>query len=212
MPLERPLTENAVHLCVDMQNLFAQDTPWRTPWMKRVLPRALVLAEAHAAQTIFTRFMPPFDAAETHGTWRRYWTKWSGLTLQNIDRRLIDLVAPLASLSPPADILDKKYNSPWFATDLEQRLAHRGCDALVITGAETDVCVLGAALGGVDRGYRIVIATDAICSSSDEMHDALIALYENRYSQQIETATVDEILEGWRAPTSAREARAASGF
>jgi len=32
-----PLGGRTVHLCIDMQNLFAEDTPWHTPWMKRVL-------------------------------------------------------------------------------------------------------------------------------------------------------------------------------
>jgi hypothetical protein len=26
-----PLTDRTVHLCVDMQNLFALETPWHTP-------------------------------------------------------------------------------------------------------------------------------------------------------------------------------------
>ena len=34
-----PLGESAVHICVDMQRLFAEDTPWRTPWMRRLCCR-----------------------------------------------------------------------------------------------------------------------------------------------------------------------------
>ncbi len=56
-------------------------------------------------------------------------------------------------------------------------LRGRGADSLVITGAETDVCVLAAVLDAVDLGYRVVLATDARCSSSDETHDALLTLY-----------------------------------
>jgi len=33
-----PLTARSRHLCIDMQNLFAEPTPWHTPWMARVLP------------------------------------------------------------------------------------------------------------------------------------------------------------------------------
>lgn len=73
-----------------------------------------------------------------------------------------------------------------------------GIDTLVISGAETDVCVLAAVLGAVDRGYRVVIPTDALCSSSDQMHDALIKLYHDRYGQQIETAKAETILRNWR--------------
>jgi hypothetical protein len=43
-----------------------------------------------------------------------------------------------------------------------------------------------------------VIAQDALCSSADGPHDDLLRLYHDRFSQQIETATVDEILDGWR--------------
>jgi hypothetical protein len=40
---------------------------------------------------------------------------------------------------------------------------------------------------------------DAICSSSDEGHDALLKLLANRFTEQVETATVDAILTAWRA-------------
>jgi nicotinamidase-related amidase len=77
---------------------------------------------------------------------------------------------------------------------LSELLHRRGIDSLVITGAETDVCVLAAVLDAGDLGYRVVLATDALCSSSD---DALLTLYRNRFSQQIETATSETILACW---------------
>ena len=44
---------------------------------------------------------------------------------------------------------------------------------------------------------RVVIAGDALCSSSDETHDGTLALYHDRYGQQIETVLVDELIEAW---------------
>jgi len=41
-------------------------------------------------------------------------------------------------------------------------------------------------LGAVDHGYRVIVVTDAVCSSSDEGHDAMLKLYRERYSLQIE--------------------------
>ncbi len=67
----------------------------------------------------------------------------------------------------------------------------------MITGAETDVCVLAAVLDAVDHGFRVVLATDAICSSSDRTHDALMTLYRNRFSEQIETAASEAIIGAW---------------
>ena len=59
------------------------------------------------------------------------------------------------------------------------------------------MCVLATVLGAIDRGYRVVIARDAICSSTDQTHDALLGLYQSRFRQQIETSTVNEIIEAW---------------
>ena len=42
-----PLSPQTVHVCVDMQRLFAEDTEWKTPWMERVLPNVVRLVEAH---------------------------------------------------------------------------------------------------------------------------------------------------------------------
>jgi nicotinamidase-related amidase len=51
----------------------------------------------------------------------------------------------------------------------------------------------------VDLGYRTVLATDALCSASDKTHDALMTLYCDRFSEQIETAETEAILAAWPA-------------
>jgi hypothetical protein len=43
-----------------------------------------------------------------------------------------------------------------------------------------------------------VIASDAICSSADATHDALLKLYKSRFSEQIEIAETELILASWR--------------
>ena len=95
-------------------------------------------------------------------------------------------------------MFDKATYAPWIHGDLHARLERRGVDTLVVTGGETDVCVLGAVLGAVDRGYRVVVVEDALCSASDETHDALMLLYRSRYDLQVETATTIEVLDAWR--------------
>lgn len=192
-----PLGARTVHLCIDMQNLFAEDTPWHTPWMNRVLPVVSRIAERHPERTVFTRFIPPRNADEMPGSWRRFYARWAELTLDRIDRRLLELVPQLAPLAPPAAVVDKRVYSPFAETALPRLLAERRCDSLVITGAETDVCVLGTVLDAVDRGYRVVLAEDALCSSSDRTHDALMTLYRTRFAEQIETADSGMILSAW---------------
>jgi nicotinamidase-related amidase len=191
------LGETCLHLCVDMQRLFAERTDWFMPWMERVLPNVRRITEARAAQTIFTRFIPVRRPDDAQGTWRRYYKRWDSMTLDRLGADMIDLVPDLARFVPPGEVVDKHVYSPWVETGLQDRLRIRGIDTLVVTGGETDVCVLGTVLGAVDRGYRVVIATDALCSSSDETHDALLTLYHNRYGQQVEAVTTGVILRCW---------------
>lgn len=193
-----PLGASCAHLCIDMQVLFAAETDWHTPWMNRVLPVVERLVEARPDRTVFTRFIPANRPSEGSGTWRRYRERWSSMTLDALPPEAVELIPTLARFTPPAEVVDKRVYSPWVDSDLHQRLQARGIDTLVVSGAETDVCVLAAVLGAVDHGYRVVVATDAICSSSDHTHDALLNLYHERYGQQVEAATAEEILGAWR--------------
>lgn len=192
-----PLGARCHHLCVDMQNLFAEGSAWHTPWMARVLPVVERLAEAQPAQTIFTRFIPQPRPGEGKGAWRRYYENWPQMTLQALPPDAVELLPSLRRFTPPAPVIDKTVYSPWLEDGLEALLRERGVDTLVISGAETDVCVLAAVLGAVDRGYRVVVPVDAICSSSDRTHDALLTLYQERFGQQIEAAATEEILRAW---------------
>ncbi|ACA16864.1 isochorismatase hydrolase [Methylobacterium sp. 4-46] len=193
-----PLGEDAIHVCVDMQNLFARDTAWHTPWLPRVLPRVRELAARSPERTVFTRFVPARHPGEGRGTWRRYYERWSSMTIDALGEEMVELVPDLAGFAPPARVVDKHVYSPWLEPGLDHALRDLGAETLVITGGETDVCVLATVLGAVDRGYRVVLATDGLCSSCDETHDAMLTLYQQRFGQQLETATIDQILHNWR--------------
>ena len=110
------------------------------------------------------------------------------MTLARIDVRLVELVPSLARFVPPAKVIDKRVYSPWTEGKLDQLLSGSKVDTLVVTGGETDVCVLATVLGAVDRGFRTVLVTDAICSSTDT-HDALMELYRSRFTEQVEAVT-----------------------
>ena len=116
----------------------------------------------------------------------------------NIDAALVELMPSLARFVPPAKVLDKHVYSPWTEGRLDAILTGSRIDTLVITGGESDVCVLATVLGAVDRGFRTVLVTDAICSSADQTHDALMELYRSRFSEQVEAVRIEEVLKNWR--------------
>lgn len=195
--LHGPLTERSVHLCIDMQRLFAPEGPWPTPWMERVLPTVARIAERFPERTVFTRFITPRRPEDMPGTWRAYYERWRETTREHLDPRFLELMPPLASLTPPATVIDKPVYSAFAGHKLADHLKERQADALIVTGSETDVCVLATVLGAVDHGYRVVIVADGLCSSSDEGHDSLLSLYSKRFSQQIETVDSETVLSAW---------------
>ena len=112
------------------------------------------------------------------GMWREFYRKWPKVTRQRLAPEISGAVAASCaalrrrrwcstSSSTPPSPMD---GSPAY-------LSERSVSTLLVSGAETDVCVLATVLAAVDHGYRVVLMTDAICSSSDEGHDALMRMY-----------------------------------
>jgi nicotinamidase-related amidase len=192
-----PLDRSTAHLCIDMQRLFAEPSPWAVDWLPRIVPNVLAIARRHPERTIFTRFIPPAEPDEMTGAWRDYYRQWRDVTRERLDPRLLELVPPLAELSPPAITLDKQLYSAFANTRLAQGLARRGITTLVVTGGETDVCVLATVMAAVDRGLRIVLPTDALCRARDKTHDALLTLYRERFSLQIQTTCTERVVGDW---------------
>lgn len=191
------LTPRSLHLCVDMQRLFSAEGPWPTPWMERVLPRVTALAERFPERTLFTRFIPPRRPEDLPGQWQAYYRRWRQVTREFLDPALLELMPPLAALVPPARLLDKPVYSAFAGRRLQRLLAERHADALIVTGSETDVCVLATVLGAIDQGWRVVVVTDAVCSASDSGHDSLLAQFRRRFSLQVETAECEAVLSAW---------------
>ena len=183
-----PIGASCAHVCSDMQRLYAEDTEWERPYMGLVLPVIRGIVSVHPKRTFFTRFIPARYPEERTDAWRRYYERWACMTTEKIG-----LLPQLAVFVPPAAVIDKRVYSPWHWPELDIRLRERSVDTIIVTG----IRVLSTVLGAVDRGYRVVVAADALCSSSEETRDALLALLRSRYSEQVETVPSDVIIENW---------------
>lgn len=190
--------DRAAHLAIDMQLLFADpDSPWCVPWLGRVLPQVDALSRRHPERSIFTRFIPPRRPEEMAGAWCDYYRRWQAMTQQHLDRRLLELVEPLAQHVPPAHLCDKAVYSAFGNPRLLPWLRSQAIDTLIVSGSETDVCVLATIMAALDLGFHIVLPTDALCSVSDSTHEALLLLYRQRFTQQITTTTTEQVLRDW---------------
>ena len=200
--MKRPKTEiepitNAVHLCIDMQRIFAKGGIWETPWMERVLPAIVTLTSFQEERTIFTRFITPETPEKRPGRWQRYFERWRQATRAELPPGQLDLVPELERFAPPALVVDKPGYSAFTSPRLYPFLIERKVGTVVLSGTETDVCVLATALAAVDLGFRVVIVEDALCSSLDAGHDALMTLYRNRFGEQIDLVQLSHLKELW---------------
>jgi nicotinamidase-related amidase len=185
---------NWIHLCIDMQRMFAEQTPWHVPWMYRISPQIQEVVDRHAKRTIFTRFIPPRQACDVDGMWRHYYEKWEAMTLERLGAEMVDLLPSLKSMVPPARLFDKMTYSPWATGELHHVLAREKVDTLIISGGETDVCVLGTTLAAIDLGYRVFLLHDAVCSGVDDTHDASLKVLRHRFTMQVDFVRTERFL------------------
>ena len=180
-----------------MQRLFAEPGDWFTPTLARITPAVVRLVAHEPARTLFTRFVTPRQAEQASGRWVDYYRRWPRVLLTEAGSAMLDLIQPLRGFAPPAAVADKSTYSVFNDGPAAGLLARADTDTLVFSGVETDICVLGSVLDAVDRGYRVVIASDAVTSSDLASHEATLVRICRRFDVQIELATTEEVLAAW---------------
>ncbi|MFJ9900664.1 cysteine hydrolase family protein [Streptomyces sp. NPDC091280] len=84
----------------------------------------------------------------------------------------------LPGLEPVGDdiVIFKERVSAFTGTELDIVLRAAAVDTLILTGTWTNLSVESTARFGADLGYRIVLASDGLCSISREWHDSALSL------------------------------------
>jgi nicotinamidase-related amidase len=70
-------------------------------------------------------------------------------------------IVPELVPDPGEAIVEKSYRDSFEATDLEPVLATLGVGKLLVTGAQTDMCVRSTLHGALARGYDALLVSDA---------------------------------------------------
>jgi nicotinamidase-related amidase len=191
------LGRGILHVVVDMQRIFAETTAWHVPTLEQVLPPILALTKERRAATVFTRFITPPDSGSVPDGWQSYYRHWRPMLGDRLGSGMLDLVEPLQSLASAADVYDRATYSAFGSPAFAEAVSWRQARTLVLTGVETDVCILATALAAVDRGLHVVVAADAVTSWSPAGHRAALEAILPRYDQQIDVASAEDILAAW---------------
>lgn len=197
-PLHEPLPDDTLHVVVDMQQLFDSHPDWGSPALRRILANVQRLVRHRPERTVYSRFVPPHEAAEAPGRWRRYYERWPGVCLAACGEHYVELLPELQAEAEKGWIVDKPVYSAFQAPAFIEILETQRPSCLLFSGVETDMCVLSTLLVGVDLGFRAVVARDAVASARPEAHEATLSVVLSRLDAQIEFADTGTILANWR--------------
>ncbi|OQW33184.1 MAG: cysteine hydrolase [Nitrospira sp. SG-bin1] len=92
-------------------------------------------------------------------------------------------------------IIDKPGYGAFAHTGLQQVLAKRAIETLVLTGVTTEVCVSSTLRTAIDLGYRCITVRDACASSNPVLHEAALAMIGVEGGIFGEIATTAEVVE-----------------
>ena len=192
-----PIGNKTLHVAIDMQRLFAEPGDWYTPSLSKIVENVIRITQHNTTQTVFTRFITPKSEHEAQGVWQHYYRHWVAVTQQHMAVAKLDLIEPLQAYTPAATTIDKTTYDVFQSQAFIDLLHDKKPDTLVFTGVETDVCVFASVLSAVDQGYRVIVVIDAVTSSSEQAHKAVIDLILPRFEQQIEAVKMTELLKYW---------------
>lgn len=194
-------------LVVDMQNDFChpdghygRDGMDVSPFMAVVDPVSRLVSRARSAgATIaFTRLV--YDSVngaieDRHVIKPRNWIP-KGRRLQpgSWGSAILDTLAPASS----DIIIDKPAYSAFEATSLDDILRQRAISTIILCGVVTYACVLATAFSAFDKGYDVVLASDAAGSWSNELGDAASRIVDLLMGQSMPGDDIALIGEGRR--------------
>jgi len=114
--------------------------------------------------------------------------------------RVISEADPLARLEsfladhPAVRVISKYRYSAFVGSSMAHDLAEQGVTTVVITGLQTDKCIMATAFTAFDEGFDVIVATDACVARSKERHCNALALLERSCATALPTQTLLDTL------------------
>ena len=92
-------------------------------------------------------------------------------------------------------VVHKPGKGAFYATDLETQLRSAGCTHLIMTGVTTEVCVQSTAREANDRGFEVLVVSDATESYIPAFKEATLAMIVSQGGIVGWTAETDQVVK-----------------
>lgn len=117
-----------------------------------------------------TKLFPPHNIRDTSG--RNLFGGLNEVFLENKDKSNVYW-------------MDKTRYSAFSGTDLETKLRERNINELHLVGVCTDICVLHTAVDAYNKGFKLVIHSQAVASFNQAGHDWALGHFKNTLGAEI---------------------------
>jgi maleamate amidohydrolase len=181
---------------IDMVNAYThEDSPLYAPGAVEALPhgqRLLERARKLAVPVIHTTIRYHAPDCRDGGIWVKKAPVMKAMVDGNPHAAFCEPVRPLDSEL----VVTKQYASAFFGTSLAATLTAEGIDTLVLAGFSTSGCIRASAVDGLQYGFRVIVAREAVGDRHPDPHEANLFDIDRKYGDVI---SVDEVLDALAA-------------
>ena len=110
-----------------------------------------------------------------------------GSSLVEVDQR----IQPL----PGERIVEKKYASSFFGTNLDVELRALGVDTVIMAGCTTSGCIRASAINSLQYGFTTIVVRQAVGDRADGPHQANLFDIDAKYGDVVDLAEALDYLD-----------------
>ncbi len=175
--------KNSVLLVIDMQKIFAPGYEWYTPGIEDAEKNIHRLCEKYKNR-IFTRHVASENPI---GTWKSYNEEFAHI---NSNTECLDLLDSFVNTEKIE--FDKITYSAFNSGEALQYIKDQGYTEIILTGVQTEFCVLSSLMRAIDEGFFVTFVSDA-CAGSAEIFNESVSSLIRLVPFQARVKTVDEL-------------------
>ena len=108
-------------------------------------------------------------------------------------------------------VVEKKFASAFFGTNLDAYLRGQGIDTIIMTGCTTSGCIRASAVDSIQYGYYTIVVGDAVGDRAEGPHEANLFDIDAKYGDVVAGIAVFDYLRSLM-PSGAFAARADDDF
>jgi maleamate amidohydrolase len=99
-------------------------------------------------------------------------------------------VDPRIEPQPGEKVIEKKYASAFFGTDLDAELRKLGADTVVVAGCTTSGCIRASVIDSLQYGYHTIVVREAVGDRAAGPHEANLFDMDAKYADVVHLTDV----------------------